>query len=355
MVHCLSPLRRFHQSSSTARLAGGLATVSAFLLTVHVYNGQESKKDISLNCLKVFQAGSLDVKSSGAAAVWRPNGCSMRYRSINESVECMMELTDKNLNAPYIVFAGDSRPRQLRDGMVLALTGQDYDRIANPRAVVNEAVYKKHEAHVEYYRTARAHVRFEWITNLDNGTGAMTQFLQKIITSDFKPNLLVLGVGVHRIRECHRAKPQLSQQYCAQEYKEQFLKMLPLLQEIANSTLILWTPQTYVNENLLGPPGDVDAGFTNENMILYNRMITEALLTLPGSSRSPLTYWHSALQASIELNDGLDGLHLGFQTKHHLIQMLINWMCSSLGGEREILKRYRNLMSGTLSENYCCE
>ena len=129
----------------------------------------------------------------------------------------MSALTDRNLKAPFIVFAGDSKVRQLRDGLVLELTGQDYDKISNPKAVVDPTFYKKHEAQGDFYKSAGVHIRFEWLPHLDDGHGDMTKFINRMINTDFKPDLLVLGVGVWRIRDCERAKKK--QEDCAEEYK----------------------------------------------------------------------------------------------------------------------------------------
>lgn len=136
----------------------------------------------------------------------------------------MQKLTEKNLNAPFIVFAGDSRLRQLRDGLVLELTGQETDILANPGATVDQAFYRKHEAHGNFYESAGAHIRFEWTPYLDKRdslptTLSMIEFVNRTLQSAFKPSFLVLGVGVWRIRDCHRER-KLTQEQCAQEYKQ---------------------------------------------------------------------------------------------------------------------------------------
>ena len=130
----------------------------------------------------------------------------------------MSALTDRNLNAPFVVFAGDSRIRQLRDGLISQLTGQDYDQVANPTATVDYTFYKKHEAHGDFYKTAGAHVRFEWLPYLDDGEGDMTRFINRTIHADFRPNLLVMGAGIWRVRDCQRANR--TQQDCAKDYKQ---------------------------------------------------------------------------------------------------------------------------------------
>ncbi|OWA54473.1 hypothetical protein BV898_18875 [Hypsibius exemplaris] len=354
MILLVACWQRFSRFFTFSRVVISSALLLFFLGIRVNENVRQRSAGVPYTCSKLFKSGSLDRNISHERnGTWKPNGCNIRYRTINESVGCMSDLTNKNLNAPFIVFAGDSRPRQLRDGLVLALTGQDWDKIANPKVQMDDAVYKKHESNGEFHKSAGVHVRFEWIFHLDNGTGNMTHFIQHTILSEFKPNLLVLGVGVHRIRECHRKN--ISQANCAQEYKQHFLKLLPLLLQLSNTTDIIWVPQTVINERLLRPPGDIGSGFTNENALLYNRMITEALDTLPDTSRRKITYWHSAWQSSVELNDGLDGLHLGPHTKHHLTQMLIDWLCSSVS-RREVstFRRYQRLVWGSDPPQFCC-
>ncbi|OWA51423.1 hypothetical protein BV898_15906 [Hypsibius exemplaris] len=325
-----------------------------FVAGLHVNNVRNlTTVNGALSCAKLFKAGSLQRNATTESGVWKPDGCAVRYRSINESIKCMADLTDKNLNAPFIVFAGDSRLRQLRDGLIFALTGQDYDVMANPHAKVDPSFYKKHAAHGDFYKSAGAHVRFEWLPYLDNGDGDMTKFIKRTIQSEFKPNLLVLGAGVWRIRDCERAKK--SQETCSQEYKLLFLKLLPLLLQLSNTTDIIWTPQAVINEKLLRHPDDLQVGFNNRNMQLYNGVVREVLDSVSTWERPPVTFWHSAWETSVQLNDGIDGLHFGVHTKHHLIQMLINWMCSSVTRELSVFQDYTRFIWGNTPEEYCCE
>ena len=131
-----------------------------------------------------------------------------------------------------------------------------------------------------------------------------------------------------------------------------FLKLIPLLKQLSETTDIVWVPQGNINQNLLRNVNDINVGFNNANMILYNRAIQEVLAALPDP---PVKYWHSAFQISIEVNDGLDGLHFGPQTKEHLLQMLLNWMCQVITQKSSVLRDYRRLIFGGHSEEFCCD
>ncbi|OQV11567.1 hypothetical protein BV898_14143 [Hypsibius exemplaris] len=200
-----------------------------------------------------------------ATTIWRPNaGCSIRYRSHNESIECLQELSVVTANAPYIIFIGDSRLRQLRDGLILELTGNDYDFQANREAIVDPLFYKKHAASGKYYPSAGVHVWFEWFSHMDDGFGPLTNHLKKLILSDFKPSLLVMGVGVWLMRDCHRTGVSLDA--CVQRYSKEFEKLYPVLVELSATTKMIWLPQCAVHEKKFEHVDNINVGFTNKNM-----------------------------------------------------------------------------------------
>ena len=141
----------------------------------------------------------------------------------SESVQCMSALTAKNLNAPFIVFAGDSRIRQLRNALIHELTGQDYDMFTNTNLTANVSdMYGSHKSHGDFYESAGAHIRFEWLPYLDDGHrngqhAGLTQFVNRTLNSTFKPLFLVMGVGIWRIEDCSNEKKE--QKDCAKDYR----------------------------------------------------------------------------------------------------------------------------------------
>ncbi|OWA52533.1 hypothetical protein BV898_16985 [Hypsibius exemplaris] len=298
------------------------------------------------NCSRLFQSGSLKWNLREGTSTWRPRDCELRYRSLNDSVKCM-GTHGKSGKRRYIVFIGDSRVKQLRDGMVLALTGQDYDALADRTASVDPIFRQAHEAFQTSGSSlvaAGARLRFDQHEYLDDGDGGLTELIRNLTTADEVPSLVVLGVGAWQIRQCHRGrKPQNT---CAQHYSQQFRKLLPLLQELAQTTDVLWLPQGALREHFLRDGNHVNAGFTNHNMIKYNNEVRRVLGSEQASTRK-VVYWQSAWETSLMINDGLDGFHYGYNSKHVMTQMLMDWICHPYEGDPELNANRPN-------SNYCC-
>ena len=127
-----------------------------------------------------------------------------------------------------------------------------------------------------------------------------------------------------------------------------FLKLIPLLRQLSKTTSIIWVPQGVLQEKA------VERGFTNANMILYNRVIQETLAALRDS---PIIYWHSAWQSTVALHDSApDGIHFGRHTKKHLLQMLINWFCRGTGRKQSSsIRDYKRWLVGVEDHELCCE
>ncbi|OWA52534.1 hypothetical protein BV898_16986 [Hypsibius exemplaris] len=300
-------------------------------------------------CLGMFESGGLiewDVED--ATTSWKADaGCAIRYRSQNESIGCLHDVAMQRLNASFIVFLGDSRLRQLRDGIILELTGKDMDFQANRNALGDPLFDKKHEGRGFFYENARAQVRNEWEPHLDDGGGSFTRVVENLTRAELKPSLLVMGAGSWLVRDCHRANK--TQQTCIQTYKENFKKLLPLLDKLVPTTDMIWLPQCAISERHLNNVNNIGVGFTNSNMQLYNDAIKELLPPY-------MIYWQSAWDVSVQLNEGLDGLHFSRRAKRYLTQMLLNWACSApYRRDPEIMRHSQLLDWNARSTEYCCD
>ncbi|OQV11714.1 hypothetical protein BV898_13986 [Hypsibius exemplaris] len=254
---------------------------------------------------------------------WHPDGCSLKHYSQEQSKACMQQIRHKKGGIlANIIFTGDSRVRQLRDGLLYQLSGFDQDWLANRNVTLNPRRYKKHSSNEMLLKTTGVRLEFNFAEALDAGDGVTGKSLKEIIRKSRirQPDLLVVGNGAWTIREC-TAKRRLQSQ-CAEDYKKAFLALLPLLTEIGRKTPVLWAPQIMVNESNMW-----DREFTNQNMEMYNAAVRSALGSVPGNR---VVYWHSLEAVSRIFNDSFDGLHLGPRAKYCDVQFLLNLLCNAL-------------------------
>ncbi|OWA52526.1 putative CAS1 domain-containing protein 1 [Hypsibius exemplaris] len=353
LVNFLSNWKNASQVTNTTRIALFIVVGFFFITTYATMTYPDQIYQMAMasanKCSRLFEPGSLKWNYSDGTFIWKPRNCALRYRSINESVACMKELTRTTHEAPYILFIGDSRARQLREGLILALTGQDYDAVANRQARVDPAFHKALNNYAEvgtYFETAASHLRFQWASFLDHGKGSLSQLIRKLTEAEFKPSLVVVGLGAWQIRQYYYVNT--THKDGAKEYGEQFGKLLPLLQKLATFTNVIWLPQAAVHEQLLDDKHDM---FTSKIMMMYNKKVRDQLELARSSKGTPtITYWQSAWEASLKINDGLDGVHYGYNTKHILIQMLVDWMCRPVSRN---LEHVHDLQSSR-SSDYCC-
>ncbi|OQV11572.1 hypothetical protein BV898_14148 [Hypsibius exemplaris] len=284
-------------------------------------------------------------------AVWEPSRCTIRYRSPSEVSKCVIDVANRNREEPLIVLVGDSRLRQLRDGLVEIFTGKDFDFQSNRRVIYNDTVYKKHESSGSYFANSGLHLRFEWHAGMDDGSGSLTSLIKELIKLQFKPTIVVIGMGAWTMRQCTNDKKL--QSFCVQAYQKEFMTLLPALETLATTSKVIWLPQGAIHYEQLLPRGqDLMAGLNNRNTMLYNNAVREVL----ESSRPkgpPVIFWESAWEISLALKESMDGLHFGNQTKHHLLQILIEWVCSSSTRTAETVPIINNILFHGRSDRCC--
>ncbi|OWA50359.1 hypothetical protein BV898_14878 [Hypsibius exemplaris] len=249
---------------------------------------------------------------------------------MNEATSCMNDLKKMNNKVPFLLFVGDSRIQQLRDGLILTLTGHDYDVFANRLAVVEPRSYAKYGAHEKVYKSAGAQIRFEWQPYLDHGAGSITKLLRNVSKSQIRPDILVIGAGVWAIKDCEVAKK--TQEACAKTYREQFRTLLPLLDNLTTTTTVLWTPQCAVNEIIM-PKDQIHFGFSNANMQRFNDVVREVLSSAKATTKSAVIFWESAWEASVQIND--------------------DWICKPVRREPTLLRNAK-LVERHSANRFCC-
>ncbi|OQV12926.1 putative CAS1 domain-containing protein 1 [Hypsibius exemplaris] len=276
-------------------------------------------------CGSLMSSGSFIGQEAGQ--VWRPDDCQMRIYSRQDLNFCMQTIKrSRNGNEANVVFAGDSRIRQLRDALFYELTGNDRDWLSNKNVTHIPSAYAKHSNNELLLRDSGVRIEFIWAAGLGDWNGKAAASLRKLAWRDAqrRPNLLVLGSGAWAIWECE--KQNRSQSHCVSEYKKTFKLLLPTLTEIAKHTHVIWAPQLMVNESVWISTG---RAFTNQNMKIYNNAI---ITVLDSTSNHGVIYWKSMQTISSLLNDSLDGLHFGPRAKYYDTQMLLNLLCNSVSG-----------------------
>ena len=101
-----------------------------------------------------------------------------------------------------VVLIGDSRIRQLRDGLISHLSGVELDTYMNSTTSDDHRMYKSHERTVKRLRDAKLHNDFFWTVEMDAGDGALGQTLRTIEKFSLKPDIIIIGSGVWIMKDC---------------------------------------------------------------------------------------------------------------------------------------------------------
>ncbi|OQV14884.1 hypothetical protein BV898_10916 [Hypsibius exemplaris] len=249
--------------------------------------------------------------------------------------DCISELQTYQNHTPTVVFFGDSRVRQLRDGLVHRLIGVDQDWLANRSIIYNETTYRKHSDrtmiltpdNVTYFQ-----MEFIWSGHINLVVKHLKRYVLrqrqlKLAAKGAyrKPNLLIIGgsawqYSAPQFSNC--TKEERSKTGCGIEYQRLFEKLLAVLEKSGLNTPVLWVPQTIMDD-----PNVVDTGVSNANMRTYNEIVHDALRNLDRTP--PITYWES-YEKAFNLTDSLDGMHLGPEAKRKLVPFLLNYLCTLL-------------------------
>lgn len=128
-----------------------------------------------------------------------------------------MDIHEQKGFHPKIVLIGDSRTRQLRDGLYMQLEGLDRDWLANNSIRYNQKLYHKHESLVERAGPAQVSLHFIWAER----TSAIDDYLKRLERQIKKttkvPLLHVIGFGLWIARSCKVEKKDING--CFEVYK----------------------------------------------------------------------------------------------------------------------------------------
>ena len=123
--------------------------------------------------------------------------------------------------APQIVLIGDSRIRQLRDGVVKQMTGVDRDWLSNKSIQFDRHTYRKHESSSHSLGKSGLNLRYIWSGTL--GEKAIDRYLEKVDVfrqthKTPKAALIhVAGFGVWTMEDCQKKNVSLSE--CLNRYE----------------------------------------------------------------------------------------------------------------------------------------
>ncbi|GAU90471.1 hypothetical protein RvY_02880 [Ramazzottius varieornatus] len=170
------------------------------------------------SCDVMFTGGYFSFPGLGLANLWNPRDCDLIFReSINESASCMKTRSLHLKKSTHIVLLGDSRLRQLRDGLIYQLSGIEHDFYVNRGVADDSRLYKAHESTVTEIEKAAVRVEYFWLTEMDAGNGLLTKFLGRVENLTVPPDIILVGGGLWMIRACTEAhRKQLD---CALEFK----------------------------------------------------------------------------------------------------------------------------------------
>ncbi|OWA53177.1 hypothetical protein BV898_17611 [Hypsibius exemplaris] len=243
---------------------------------------------------------------------WTTDEGKLKLHSRNESALCMRRLRAQR---PFtnIVLVGDSRTRQLRDGLIYQLTGTDRDWLANRS--IQPSRNHRHERQVQLlslFPEATA-VRLEYIYTFN--THQAVYNVKKYLKTDKSagtPDLLLIGGSDWPVESFRPFKKM------AQDSKI-LTELLAILSDLAEQTLVVWTPQTPLSQAQVAR-----SKITNEELTAHNAVVRSALASRP----SRIHYWESYL-STFRLSESLDGLHLGPVAKYFDVQILLNVLCGA--------------------------
>ncbi|GAU87569.1 hypothetical protein RvY_00398-2 [Ramazzottius varieornatus] len=198
------------------------------------------------SCISMFMGGFYAMDDFGQKGTWYAP-CELIYRStINESADCLRKSSVYLGKENHIVLIGDSRIRQLRDGLIYHLSGVEHDFYVNPAIAYDQQLYKKHESTVTSIPTANLLIEFFWSVEMDEEGGTFGHALRTLESKGSKPDMIIIGAGIWVMKVCTYQK--ISQVECLRNFKKNLIKPLQMLNRFADTGTVLWTPQNLVDE-----------------------------------------------------------------------------------------------------------
>lgn len=113
---------------------------------------------------------------------------------------------------------GDSRIRQLRDGLIYQLSGVEHDFYVNPAIAYDQQLYKKHESTVTRIPSANLLIEFFWSVEMDEEGGTFGHALRTLESKGAKPDMIIIGAGIWVMKVC--TYQNTSQVECLRNFKK---------------------------------------------------------------------------------------------------------------------------------------
>ncbi|KAG1682096.1 N-acetylneuraminate 9-O-acetyltransferase [Nymphon striatum] len=213
--------------------------------------------------------------------VWQPYGCMLHSYTETDTVRCMKYTAywgDEN----HILFIGDSRDKYHED-----VNYTDLD--------------------------LKLDVRYIWSPMINSKMYDVYKHWQRQ-PPDKQPALIITGSGTWAIKEQNGTEEALI------SYSKNLTNLVPILNEVAEKTKVLWMLQDPVVYEKLSEDRKV---ITNEQIDLYNKAAMDAL------HYSKVLMWSSSRLVAQGFNDDWeDGLHAGKVALKYDVQMLLNMYCN---------------------------
>ncbi|UYV74292.1 CASD1, partial [Cordylochernes scorpioides] len=235
--------------------------------------------------------------------VWQPYGCMMHTYSTSDARMCMRYIAYWG-GTNRLVFIGDSRIRQLYEAFVSTLS---------PKFSIDKSA--RHQDHSYRDPDLKLDAMFLWQPLVDN---QMASIYNRWLEEEPRPTVVVTGSGPWAIKTRNGSRLAL------EEFSRNLSHIVPLMERLQAAAeprpRILWVLQSPVVSDRLQPDR---AMLTNEQIDLYN---SAALSLLKYSS---VMVWKSVrLLSQGNLQEMEDGLHLGKNTLHYSVQILLNKYCN---------------------------
>ncbi|GAV01677.1 hypothetical protein RvY_12351 [Ramazzottius varieornatus] len=165
-------------------------------------------------CFSMFVGGFYAPGESGQKGIWRAP-CNLVYReSRSESVNCLLRRAAHLNKEIHIVLLGDSRVRQIRDGLINHLSGVEHDIYVNP-AVPYTQQYR--ESLNVTIASANTRIEFFWAVEVDEHGGTFGQALRALQNSSAKPDIIIVGAGIWMMKQC--TTQNVTQVECVKRFK----------------------------------------------------------------------------------------------------------------------------------------
>lgn len=219
----------------------------------------------------------------------------------------------------HIVFLGDSRIRQLYFEYIEALSINQFNNHKhNQQKNSSEVIHHDLEHHDD---NLNLKIQFLWRPMVNR---SFVEEFQNWSTLEHKsrPNMIIAGSATHSIKMFNASHDALDY------YRKNLTILLPLMDQLNDTTTILWVLQDPVNPELLRADR---AMITNEQIDAYNRVAREIFHF---TNTSTVQVWSSARLVAqgygnaIADNTNNDGLHANTNALKFVIQMLFNLYCN---------------------------